>query len=210
MAFEANLFLTKIIAGPPSMCYSPRLSLTTVLRRVIMFVDSGGSAHALTPKPHHLRITPVDTILGENILCLHFKCRVVLGDDASAALAVLHTHDLAEDLLIEVVPRADCMNMKEQEQAAVLCHLHLILILLHCSVYAKHHVDIVIDSVGVLLLVGHREAVSVSGLDGETGCHCWVGVGGSSLFPADGLWEGFFVVTADLAVWCKPGWTKNS
>ena len=112
-----------------------------------------------------------------------------------------------EDLLIEVVPRADCT--KEQERAAVLCHLHLILILLHRFVYAKHHVDIVVDSVGVLLLVlvGHREAVS--GLDGETGRHCWVGVGGSSLFPVDGLWEGFFVVTVDLEVWCKPGWPKN-
>jgi hypothetical protein len=48
--------------------------------------------------PHHLWLTPEETIQWAHILLLHLQRRVVPRNDASAALAVLHAHDLAEDL----------------------------------------------------------------------------------------------------------------
>ena len=63
-----------------------------VLRRIIVLVDSGGSARALSPKPHHLPLTPESPFNGctlWHILSLHLQCRVVPSDDVSAALAVL-------------------------------------------------------------------------------------------------------------------------
>ena len=62
--------------------------------------------------------------------------------------------------------------MNEQDQEAVLGHSHLVLALLHCSVDAKNYVNVVVDSVGVVM---GREGVFC--IDRKGGC-CGGGSGG--------------------------------
>ena len=64
----------------------------------MLFIGSGHT-RALPLDPLHLKLALVKAINWEHLLALHFKRCVVPGNVASAALAVLCTHNLAEDLL---------------------------------------------------------------------------------------------------------------
>jgi len=127
-----------------------------------VLIDSGGSARALPPKPHHLPLAPKEPIQWAHILSLRLQRRVVSSNDASAALTVIIAHDFVLDFLIKRT-RGDCTDKRDQE--AILGHLNLILTLLHRTIDAKNYVGVVIDSFGVVM---GREGVSC--IDGEAGC----------------------------------------
>jgi hypothetical protein len=123
------------------------LILHPVLRRVVMLIYGGGHARALPLEPHHLQLAPEKSILGVHLLFHHFQCRVIPGDNASAAFAVIIFHDFFSDFFIKR-PCVDCAN--EREQVAILGHLHLILTLLHCAIHSDHHAGAVVRTISIV------------------------------------------------------------
>ena len=73
----------------PNTSFIPHL----ILRRIIVLIDSGGSARTLPPKPHHLPLAPEEPIQWAHILSLHLQRRDIPSNDASAALTVILAHD---------------------------------------------------------------------------------------------------------------------
>jgi hypothetical protein len=85
-------------------------NLHTIWCLIAEFVDGNRSSRTLSLEVRHLLISPVQSILGLDLLPLHLLHRIIPGDDAGTALMVVLPHIFFEDRFIERL----CMDCAEE------------------------------------------------------------------------------------------------
>ncbi len=69
------------------------MNLHTIWHLIVEFVDSNRISCTVPLQVHHLWCSPVKSIIGVDLLCLHLLHSVIPGNDASAVLMVVVHHD---------------------------------------------------------------------------------------------------------------------
>jgi hypothetical protein len=138
---------------------TPHLHMICRWSGIVEFIDGDGGSCALPFQVPPLWLSPVQSILGVDLLPLHLLHHFVPGNDAGAALVVVLPHNFFKDHFIKQFCM-DCAD--EQDRVAIFGHSNFVLTVFHCSVHMEHFVSIVMFDV---CIVGDSKRVFC--LDGE-------------------------------------------